>query len=82
MSEPSSATITIVDYIKMRNLDVICDDTDLDNHQFPITKIRWRYNRYGEIMKSQQVHVDYENSLVITNAVLDAVRAHRWKGHR
>ena len=40
MSEPSSATIMILDYIKIRNLDVICDDTDLDTHQFPITKTK------------------------------------------
>ena len=82
MSEPSSATVTILDYIKMRNLDVICDDTDLDNHQFPITKISWRLNRNGEIMKSQQVNVSYENSLVITTAVLNSVTSHRWNGHR
>ena len=73
MSEPSSATITIIDYIKMRDLEVICDDTDLDNHQFPITKISWRLNRNGEVMKSQQVNVDYVNSLVLTNAVLNSV---------
>ena len=82
MSEPSSATLTIIDYIKMRNLDVICDDTNLVTHQFPITSITWRHNKHGEIMKSQQVNVEYENSLVITNAVLNAVTTHRWNGHR
>ena len=86
MSEPSSATTTIIDYIKMRNLDVICDDTNLVTHQFPITSISWRYNQFGEIMKSQQVNVDYENSLVLNNTVLGVwlkqlsleVRSHRY----
>ena len=59
MSEPSSATLTIIDYIKMRNLDVICDDTNLVTHQFPITSITWRHNKHGEIMKSQQVNVEH-----------------------
>eukprot|EP00937_MAST-01D_sp_MAST-1D-sp2_P005608 g5608.t1 len=82
MSEPSSATITLLDYLKLRNLDVIGDDTDLNNHQFPITRISWRLNRNGEIMKSQQVNVEYENSLILTNAVLNSVTSHRWNGHR
>eukprot|EP00937_MAST-01D_sp_MAST-1D-sp2_P008155 g8155.t1 len=72
MSEPS-ATIPILEYIEMRNLDVICDDTDLDSHQFAITSINWRLNNYGEIMKSKQVNVEYENSLILNNAVLDVV---------
>ena len=77
-----SSSISIIDYIQMRKLDVLGDDTDLDNHQFVITDISWRLNRDGEIMESQQVNVKYENSFVLTTEFLDVIKSHRWNGHR
>ena len=40
------------------------------------------YVKRRKIMRSQQVDVEFQNSLVITDAVLDAVKLHRWNGHR
>ena len=75
MSKHSSST-PIAEYVKRRKLGVIGYDTDLNNHQFAITGLSWRLDRNGEIMRSQQVDVQFQNSLVISDAVLNAVKSH------
>ena len=81
MSKRSSST-SIAEFVKRRKLDVIGYDTDLDNHQFEIAGLSWRLDRHGEVMRSQQVNVQFQNSLILSDAVLNDVKAHRWNGHR
>ena len=67
----SATAMTIEEYLRHRDLDVIDEDTDLDDHEFVVDKISWQL-RNGEITKRQNINVEYKNSLVRTRAAIKA----------
>ena len=77
----SVTAMTIEKYLRHRDLDVIYEETDLDNHEFVVEEIKWRL-RNSEVSRRQEIIVKYKNSFVRTRAAMKIVRKHRWNGER